>query len=395
MLIIEDDENFAEVLKDYAMERGFSPMVAFRGDTGLKMAQDHLPDAIVLDIMLPVMDGWAVLKSLKANPSTRDIPVHMMSAGDEKLMQAKRAGAIGFLKKPIEVEKLDEAFNMLLNNSNVKLTKVLIIEDHEVQSDNLSSQLTDHQIEVKQAFNGEQAIKELNADPNFDCIILDINLPDISGLELLDNIKSEAKWADIPVIINTAMELDRESMDRVLRHTHAMVLKSNKSNDRLLDEVNLFMNKLKSPRISSPAPAGPLDDIPKNKVVITENALVGRSILIVDDDMRNIFALSTVLQTYDMNIEIANNGHEALKKLDEKPDTDLVLMDIMMPEMDGYEAMQEIRNQSRFAKTPIIALTAKAMKNDREKCIAAGANDYISKPVDIDKLMSMILVWLS
>ncbi|MES3018869.1 MAG: response regulator [Bacteroidota bacterium] len=395
MLIIEDDENFAEVLKDYARERGFIPMVAYRGDTGLKMAQDHLPDAIVLDIMLPVMDGWAVLKSLKANPSTRDIPVHMMSAGDEKLMQAKRAGAIGFLKKPIEVEKLDEAFNMLLNNSNLKLTKVLIIEDHEIQSDNLSSQLTDHQIEVKQAFNGEQAIKELNEDPNFDCIILDINLPDISGLELLDKIKSEAKWADIPVIINTAMELDRESMDRVLRHTHAMVLKSNKSNDRLLDEVNLFMNKLKSPRIASPVPAVQLDDIPKKKVVITENALVGRSVLIVDDDMRNIFALSTVLQTYDMNIEIANNGLEALKKLDEKPDTDLVLMDIMMPEMDGYEAMQEIRKQSRFAKTPIIALTAKAMKNDREKCIAAGANDYISKPVDIDKLMSMILVWLS
>ncbi|MEJ7779766.1 MAG: response regulator [Daejeonella sp.] len=395
MLIIEDDQNFAEVLKDYAIERGFTPMVAFQGDAGLKMAQDHLPDAIVLDIMLPVMDGWTVLKRLKSDPATKDIPVHMMSAGDEKLMKAKQAGAIGFLKKPVEMGKLDEAFDQLLNNRSLKLTKVLIIEDHEIQSENLSSQLTDHQIEVKQAFNGEQALQELGTDPDFDCIILDINLPDISGLDLLDKIKSDTKWADIPVIINTAMELDRDSMDRVLRHTHAMVLKSNKSNDRLLDEVNLFMNKLRSPQHSVPFSGVQHDKASKNKVVTTEKALVNRSVLIVDDDMRNIFALSTALQTYEMNIEIANNGLEALKKLDEKPDTDLVLMDIMMPEMDGYEAMQEIRKQSRFAKIPIIALTAKAMKNDREKCIAAGADDYISKPVDIDKLTSMICVWLS
>ncbi|MEJ7693451.1 response regulator, partial [Daejeonella sp.] len=344
MLIIEDDQNFAEVLKDYALERGFAPIMAFQGDTGLKMAQDHLPDAIVLDIMLPVMDGWTVLKSLKADPVTKDIPVHMMSAGDQSLMKAKRAGAIGFLKKPVEKEKLDEAFDMLLNNRSIKLTKVLIIEDHEIQSENLTSQLTDHQIKVKQAFNGEQALQELEADSDFDCIILDIHLPDISGLELLDKIKSESKWADIPVIINTAMELDRESMDRVLRHTHAMVLKSNKSNDRLLDEVNLFMNKLRSPQHSLPfTDVKPENKASKNNAVTTEKALVNRSVLIVDDDMRNIFALSTALQTYEMNIEIANNGLEALKKLDEMPDTDLVLMDIMMPEMDGYEAMQEIR----------------------------------------------------
>ena len=392
MLIIEDDKNFAEILKDYAINRGFKPLMAYQGDTGLEMALHHQPDAIVLDIMLPVMDGWAVLKKLKENPRTKDIPVHMMSASDEKHISSKQQGAIGFLKKPVEKEKLDEAFDSLIRNTEFKLTKVLIIEDHEIQSENLRRQLTEHFIEVKQAFNGKQAMDALASDNSFDCIILDINLPDISGLELLDKIKQNENLVSIPVIINTAMELDKDSMARVLKHTHAMVLKSNKSNERLLDEVNLFMNKLKSAAKNGDAKSSPV--ITKSALTL-EKSLMNKTVLIVDDDMRNIFALSSALQEYNMKIEIANTGLEALKKLDENPEINLVLMDIMMPEMDGYEAMKEIRKQSRFSKLPIMALTAKAMKNDREKCIEAGANDYISKPVDVNKLVSMMRVWLS
>ncbi|HEX8607186.1 MAG TPA: response regulator, partial [Pedobacter sp.] len=241
------------------------------------------------------------------------------------------------------------------------------------------------------AYTGEEALKLLG-EQKFDCIILDLKLPDISGFDLLDQIKALPEHAHVPVIINTAMELAQDKMDRILKHTEAMVLKSNKSNDRLIDEVSLFMNKLKQgvgKTISVKSKA-----IEKG-VSTLEKALLNRTVLITDDDMRNIFALSSALQIYDMNIIIANNGREAIERLKENEGIDIVLMDIMMPEMDGYEAMKQIRKEKRYSKLPIIALTAKAMKNDREKCIEAGANDYISKPVDMDKLLSMLRVWLS
>ena len=392
LLIIEDDVVFADVLKDYAIEKGFQPILAHSGDTGLEMAFSHLPDAIVLDIMLPIMDGWTILKKLKADPRTKHIPVHMMSAGNEKASKAKKEGAIGFLKKPVEKEQLDEAFN-LLSAAYLKYNfkSVLVIEDQEWQSRELTQQLTEKGVDVKQAFTGKEALDLLD-DHIFDCIILDLKLPDISGFDLLDKIKSQALHAHIPVIINTAMELDQENMAHIMRYTDAMVLKSNKSNDRLIDEVSLFINKLKQNGASAPAKPG----VVKGKSVSTmEKVLKDKTILITDDDMRNIFALSSALQLYDLKIIIANNGREALEKLQETEPIHLVLMDIMMPEMDGYEAMKAIRLEKRFAKLPIIALTAKAMKNDREKCIEAGANDYISKPVDMDKLLSMLRVWLS
>jgi len=390
VLIIEDDKNFAEILKDYAIERGFKPILAYSGDTGLELAKKHSPQAIILDIMLPVMDGWTVLKHLKSDPATKNIPVHMMSAGDETKKKAEREGAVGFLKKPVVKEKLDEAFDMLIKNSDLKLAKVLIVEDHEIQSEDIKRKFVEHNIQIVQAFNGNEARKILQYEHDFDCLILDINLPDISGLDLLDEIRSNVDLKDIPVIINTAMELDKNSLARVMEHTDAMVLKNNKSNERLLDEVNLFMNKVKStgPVHSSPLPS-------TENFSTLEKVLKDKTILIVDDDMRNIFALSSALQSYDLTIEVAHNGKEALTKLDLKPDINLVLMDIMMPEMDGYEAMTEIRKQSRFKNLPIIALTAKAMKNDRDKCISSGANDYVSKPVDVDKLLSLIRVWLS
>jgi CheY-like chemotaxis protein len=266
---------------------------------------------------------------------------------------------------------------------------VLLVEDHELQSFAVKEQLVSKGIEVEQAYTGAEALEMLKTW-SFDCIILDLNLPDISGFDLLDQIKTQEKFTHVPVIINTAMELDQEKIAHIMKYSEAMVLKSNKSNDRLIDEVSLFMNKLKKQDEFQKAPAGNV------KTVSTiEKVLKDKTILITDDDMRNIFALSSALQVYDLKIVIANNGREAIERLDDTENIDLVLMDIMMPEMDGYEAMKIIRQRKEHKKLPIIALTAKAMKNDREKCIEAGANDYIAKPVDIDQLLSMLRVWLS
>jgi len=392
LLIVEDDLIFADVLKDYAIEKGFDPLLAHSGDVGLEMAQKELPGAIILDIMLPVMDGWTILKKLKSNPQTKDIPVHMMSAGEFKSEKALQEGAIGFLKKPIEKDQLDQAFQTWQSeNIHLDFNSVLVIEDHELQSMAVKEQLTERGIDVVQAFTGEAALELVNSR-SFDCIILDLNLPDISGFDLLDQIKQKPEYAHIPVIINTAMELDQDSIAHIMKYTEAMVLKSNKSNDRLIDEVSLFMHKLKKQEKFKAVSKSPT----QGKTISTiEKALQHKTVLITDDDMRNIFALSSALQIYDMKIVIATNGKEALEKLDEVPEIDIVLMDIMMPEMDGYEAMRLIRKDKAYKKLPIIALTAKAMKNDREKCIEAGANDYIAKPVDVDQLLSMLRVWLS
>lgn len=392
LLIVEDDLVFADVLKDYAIEKGFEPLLAHSGDVGLEMAVKDLPDAIILDVMLPVMDGWSILKRLKDNPQTKHIPIHMMSAGEVKGEKALKEGAIGFLKKPIEQDQLDHAFSVL-NSGHIlyNFQTVLIIEDHELQSLAVKEQLVEKGIEVAQAFTGQEALDMLEKQ-TFDCIILDLNLPDTSGFDLLDQIKTQDRFTHIPVIINTAMELDQDKIAHIMKYSEAMVLKSNKSNDRLIDEVSLFMNKLKKQDNFQTSAKGSV----KNKTVSTiEKVLKDKTILITDDDMRNIFALSSALQVYDINIVIANNGREAIEKLGETANIDLILMDIMMPEMDGYEAMRTIREKREYKKLPIIALTAKAMKNDREKCIEAGANDYIAKPVDIDQLLSMLRVWLS
>ncbi|PRY50867.1 signal transduction histidine kinase [Arcticibacter pallidicorallinus] len=394
LLIIEDDVSFSEILEDYARERGFVPMVAYSGTNGLSMARGYQPDAIVLDIMLPGMDGWTVLKELKNDKATNWIPVHLMSARDESTLRARQEGAIGFLRKPIDKDQLDEAFDVLLSSSGqLKLKRVLLVEDVQVQSDALTAVLVDKGIEVKQAYNGQQAIDILESDGEFDCLILDLHLPDMSGVELLEKIKTDERLAEVPVVINTAMELDEKTMGIIMKHTNAMVLKSAKSNDRILDEVNLFMHKIRT-KGNSAVTANFAGDLLKDNSTL-EKALSGKCVLVADDDMRNVFALSTAIQSYDMRVEIASNGVEVLRKLDEMPDIDIVLMDIMMPQMDGYEAMREIRKQRQYQSLPIIALTAKAMKNDREKCLEAGANDYISKPVEVDKLLSMMRVWLS
>ncbi|WP_343556705.1 response regulator [Sphingobacterium sp.] len=389
LLIIEDDFIFADILKDYAEQNGYDVYISYDGQDGLQKAQNLLPAAIILDIMLPKMDGWEVLRNLKKGNNTKEIPVHMMSAGTFLHDEPISAGAIGFMAKPVSEESLAETFLKIKASTSHPLKKILLVEDQEIQSDFIKQSLEEQHTQIFQAFNAKQALDLLDQEKLFDCIIMDLNLPDKSGIELLNEIKSNNQFKDLPIIINTAMELSPEQTSEILHHSQAMVLKSAKSNNRLIDEVNLFLNKIRSNKREY--------NMFNNTggSVIAENNLASKTVLLADDDMRNIFALSTAFESYDMNIEIANNGQEALDILDRNDQIDLVLMDIMMPVMDGYEAIEKIRANKKFANLPIIAVTAKAMKGDREKTIAVGANDYISKPVDVDKLISLMRVWLS
>ncbi|MDR2270828.1 MAG: response regulator [Sphingobacterium sp.] len=388
LLIIEDDFIFADILKDYAIQNGYDAYISYDGQDGLNKARNLMPAAIILDIMLPKIDGWEVLRSLKKTDATKDIPVHMMSAGTFLHDEPISAGAIGFMSKPVSEESLAETFLKIKASTSHPLKKILLVEDQEIQSDFIKQSLEEQNIQIFQAFDAQQALDLLSREKIFDCIIMDLNLPDKSGIELLNDIKSNSEFKDLPIIINTAMELSTEQTSEILHHSQAMVLKSAKSNNRLIDEVNLFLNKIRSSKTE-------YHSINNSSSVLVENNLASKTVLLADDDMRNIFALSTAFESYDMKIEIANNGQEALDILARNEHIDLVLMDIMMPVMDGYEAIERIRADKKFANLPIIAVTAKAMKGDREKTIAVGANDYISKPVDVDKLISLMRVWLS
>jgi CheY-like chemotaxis protein/two-component sensor histidine kinase len=386
VVIVEDDQNFSNILQDYAKEHGYKAVLVHEGSSAVATIKETLPDAVILDIMLPGKDGWQILRELKHIPETADIPVHMMSAGDVNATKAKREGAISFLKKPIDTNALSKLFGDIMVQSGANFTQILLVEDHKSQSDALRDMMTGQGITVDQAFDGESAFRMLN-EKDYQCVILDLNLPDISGLDLLDQIKAVEKFTSLPVIINTAMQLDKTSVNRLMKYANAMVVKTNKSSDRLIDEVNLFLNKISE--TTSQNNTGLV-----NRNLSAKSNMRGKKVLIVDDDMRNIFALSSALQTYDFVVETANDGREAIDALEKMTDVDIVLMDIMMPNMDGYEATRHIRQQNKWNKLPIIALTAKAMQDDREKCIAAGANDYITKPVDIDRLISLMQLWL-
>ena len=386
VVIVEDDKNFAGILHDYATDHGYKSIMVNEGTNAVEVVKEHLPDAVILDIMLPGKDGWQILKELKADEKTAHIPVHLMSAGDAAANRVRREGAISFLKKPIDTNTLDKLFGDIMVSTGTKFKQILLVEDHKAQSQALKEMMQNNGISVDQAFDGESAFRLLNLN-DYQCVILDLNLPDISGLDLLDKIKEVEKFASLPVIINTAMELDKTSVTRLMKYANAMVVKTNKSSDRLIDEVNLFLNKISS-TLPPPAKAKSLGS------TIGKTGIKGKKVLIVDDDMRNIFALSSAMQSYEMEVEIAGDGEEAIAKLEDITDIDIVLMDIMMPKMDGYEAMRHIRKQNKWARLPVIALTAKAMKDDREKCIEAGANDYITKPVDIDRLISLMQLWL-
>ncbi|MCE7060456.1 response regulator [Dyadobacter sp. CY343] len=391
LLLIEDDEVFAADMSAKAIDAGFEVKLAIDGKSALELVKTFNPTAIILDMNLPDVSGDEVLKVLKADSRARLIPVHTISSGDYFDTDMLKGGAIGFMQKPVDQKSAVNIFNLLkLEGKDLEKQRILLIEDDAYQSKYLGDFLTSNNIFVLYAYSAEEALGILSRE-SVDGIILDVRLSDMNGLDLLDEIKQNPDLSNLPVVVNTAEDLSQADLSRVMKYSHPVVIKTKKSNERLLDEVKLFLKKFQ-PRVPA-APDKKRGDLGAN-AVYSEHAFVGRKILVADDDMRNIFALSAVLEDSGFKIEIATNGREAIEKLEENADIELVLMDVMMPEMDGIEATKIIRTHSRWASLPIIAVTAKAMQGDREQCLAAGANDYISKPVDIDKLLSLIKVWL-
>ena len=385
LLVIEDDRNFAKIMRDFGRERGFQCLVAEDGETGLHFADYYKPSAIILDIGLPGIDGWTVMERLKDNPALRHIPVHFMSANDSSL-DAMRMGAIGYLSKPVSMEKVEDAFTKLENIISKPVSNLLLIEDDKIQRESIQALIGNGDVKTTAVATGKDAYTEL-VTGNYDCMILDLGLEDMSGFELLEKIRQSETATRVPVIIYTGRDLTHEEEKKLNNYAESIIIKGVKSPERLLDESALFLHRVEA-------------NLPEEKqkmlkmVHDKEAVLSGKKVLLVDDDMRNVFALSSVLEERNMEVVIAKNGLECLDKLKENDSIDCILMDIMMPKMDGYEAMTEIRSKRKYENLPIIALTAKAMKGDRSKCIEAGANDYLAKPVNTDKLLSMMRVWL-
>jgi CheY-like chemotaxis protein/signal transduction histidine kinase/HAMP domain-containing protein len=386
VLVIEDDLSFVNILMDMAREKGFKCLAATRGDVGLAMARHYQPDAITLDINLPVMDGWTVLDRLKHDPATRHIPVHIISLMEEA-QRGMRLGAMAHLAKPVEREALEAAFSSLTGFIDRKVKSLLVVEDNDVERQSIVELIGNGDVKSTAVATGAEALAALEGH-DFDCLVLDLGLSDMTGFELLEKMKDAPRLSQIPVIVYTGKELTKKQETELRRLAETIIIKDVKSPDRLLDETALFLHRVES-------------SLPAEKRRMLEQlhqhdpSLAGRKALIVDDDIRNIFALTSVLEQHDMEVLYAENGKDGIRKLDETPGVDVVLMDVMMPEMDGYEAMRQVRETPRFKDLPIIALTAKAMKGDREKCIEAGASDYITKPVDTEQLVSLLRVWLS
>jgi len=360
-------------------------VVALDGETGIKLTEEYLPVAVVLDLNLPRISGWQVLESIKENSKTRHIPVHIMS-GDDMTIEAFQKGAIGYLTKPATKEDLDKAFANIQDVLTKKIKDLLVVEDNKKLSYSIQKLLGNSDLHSKVVASGEEAIKEIESK-KYDCMILDLGLPDMTGFELL-KLLDKKKLNTPPVIVYTGKELSKQEEMELSKYAKSIIIKGVKSEDRLLDEASLFLHRM-------------VDSLPekKKKMIVdlhdTDILFRDKTVLVVDDDMRNVFALSKVLNEKGIITLKAEDGIKALEILkDENVEIDLVLMDIMMPEMDGYETMKRIRSQSRFSKLPIIALTAKAMKKDYEQCIAAGASDYMSKPIDLEQLSSMMRVWL-
>ncbi len=385
VLVIEDEPQFAGILRDLAHELKYSCLIAQNADHGFDTALQFRPDAILLDMRLPDHSGLTVLERLKENPITRHIPVHIVSVEDRK-EAALQMGAIGYATKPTTREDLKEVFGRFEAKLAQKVKRILLVEDDARQRESVSRLIEDVDIEITAVEFGEQAL-ELLRSTVFDCMIIDLKLPDMDGHQLLERMAREEICSFPPVIVYTGRNLTRDEEAALMKYSRSIIIKGARSPERLLDEVTLFLHKVES-------------DMPPERqkmlksVRSREKAFEGRKILVVDDDVRNVFALTSALEQKGALIEIARNGHEAIAQLQQVGDIDLVLMDIMMPEMDGFTAMQEIRKDARFAKLPIIAVTAKAMKDDQDRCLRSGANDYLAKPIDLDRLFSLIRVWL-
>ncbi|HKT27101.1 response regulator [Dyella sp.] len=381
ILIVEDDPAFARILADMVRQKGHRMLHAPHGEAGLELARRYHPIGILLDVMLPGMDGWTVIERLKGDPATRHIPVHFLTATDDA-SRGRELGAVGFLTKPVTREAINQAFERLLHFAKGRLRHVLVIDDDVSARSAVHDLLSlDDDVEVDEAGSGEEALEKI-AGTSYDCIVLDLTLPGMSGIDLLE--KLAAGGSIPPVVVYSGRELSREENLRIRQYTDSIVIKGARSPERLLDEVSLFLHSIRDTKHAHDSP-GPAP---------SHDGLRDHHVLLVDDDMRNLFALSKVLRDWGMRVNMAQDGQKALQTLAENPQIELVLMDIMMPGMDGYEATRAIRAQPGLASLPIIALTAKAMRGDRERCLEAGANDYMSKPIDVDKLASLMRMWL-
>ena len=385
VLVIEDDPAFADILYKLAREMRYRCLVGLTGTEGLQLAAQFLPDAILLDMRLPDRSGLSVLQHLKDNPETRHIPVHVVSSNDNG-GEALTLGAIGYALKPTSREELEQVFRRLEEKFTQKIKRILLVEDDERQRDSVVELIADSDVEIAAVGSGEEALTLLRTEV-FDCMIIDLKLPDMQGKELLEQMSGEELCSFPPVIVYTGRNLTRAEEAELLKYSRSIIIKGARSPERLLDEVTLFLHKVEA-KLSSERQSM------LQTVRGRDRVFEGRTILLVDDDMRNLFALTAALEQRGAKVEIGRNGFEAIAKLDELANVDLVLMDIMMPGMDGLEAMRRIRADGRFDRLPMIAITAKAMKDDQEQCLAAGANDYLAKPIDLNRLYSLLRVWM-
>jgi len=385
LLIVEDDPHYARILLDLAHDEGFKVLVAMRGDDALELASIYQPSAISLDVFLPDMLGWTVLSQLKLNAKTRHIPVQIVTL-DEDRQHGLARGAFSFVSKPATTTGVQAALNRLKEYAQPRRKQLLVIEDNREEQLSIRALLEHDDIEIVTAETGGEALAMLNTKRS-DCIVLDLRLPDMTGFEVLERLKSDPDLQDIPVIVFTGRELTAEEDAQLHTMARSIVVKGVESPERLLDETSLFLHRV-------------ITDLPAEKQRMLERLnssdedLIGQTVLLVDDDARNIFALSSVLERRGMNVLTATTGKEAVALVESSPNLALVLIDIMMPEMDGYATTALIRQYPRFRRLPIIALTAKAMKGDREKCLQAGASDYLAKPVNTDQLLSALRMWL-
>jgi len=386
ILIIEDDTNFAKSLLDYTRKKGYKGIVAVRGDEGVELAEDFKPQGILLDIQLPVMSGWDVMDRLKSNPKTKHIPVHIMSSHklkNESLMK----GAVDFIDKPVALEKMQEIFKKIEYVLSRKSKKVLIVEDNPKHAKALAYFLETFNINSELRSNINEGIEALKSR-EVDCVILDMGIPDKQAYETLEEAKKNPGFEHLPIIIFTGKSLSMSEELRIKQYADSIIVKTAHSYQRMLDEVSLFLHVVEESEKPS------VKDGDFKKLGALQQILLNKTVLIADDDVRNIFSLTKSLENYKMNVITALDGKEALQKLRDNPSIDVVLLDMMMPQMDGYETARRIRENYQWKNLPVIAVTAKAMTGDREKCINAGASDYITKPVDIDQLMSLLRVWL-